>query len=192
MRGLTSGLGALFRKFVRRQNGVAAVEFALIVPVMLLVYLGCSEAAALLTADRKVQSVAGAVGDLVARSNKIITEAQITDYFAAARNIMVPYDPNGLIQTVTAVAVSNSGKATVTWSVRYAGGKLSKSVPGRAVGSTFPLPKEMADIAFGQTVITAESDYGYTPLLGIVFKSEIDLRRSAMFMPRHGTAITLN
>ena len=48
------------------EKGAAAVEFALILPVMLVVYLGTLEASTLITMDRKVQSVAGAVGDLVA------------------------------------------------------------------------------------------------------------------------------
>jgi Flp pilus assembly protein TadG len=192
MSKLAQGLVGLLRKFVRRQNGVAAVEFALVVPVMLSVYLGCSEAATLLTADRKVQSVAGAVGDLVARSNKVITEAQIKDYFEAARSIMVPYNSARLVQTVTAVAVSSTGTSTVTWSVRYSGGTLSKTVADHAVGSTYKLPKEMVDIAKGQTVIAAETSYGYTPLLGVVFKNELDLRRSALFMPRFGGTIALN
>lgn len=192
MKKFANGLVDLLRKFVRRETGVAAVEFALIVPVMLSVYIGCSEAAALLTADRKVQSVAGAVGDLVARSNKMITETQIKDYFEAAKSIMVPYDVSALVQTVTAVSVSADRKATVVWSVRYTGGTLLKTVPEHAVGSAYKLPAEMIDIASGQTVIAAETSYGYTPLLGMVFKNEMDLRRSALFMPRFGGTITFN
>jgi hypothetical protein len=41
-------------------------------------------------------------------------------------------------------------------------------------------------------VIAAETSYGYTPLLGVVFKNELDLRRSALFMPRFGGTIALN
>jgi Flp pilus assembly protein TadG len=178
--------------FFCRERGVAAVEFALVVPLMLSVYLGCTEAAALLTADRKVQSVAGAIGDLVARSNKTITQAQLEDYFLAATSIMDPYDTSELVQTVIAVAVAANGQATVLWSARYEDGALSKTVAEHPKNSAYNLPAEMKAIATGQTVIATEAEYGYRPLLGIVFKDALDLNRSALFMPRFGGTITLN
>lgn len=192
MRGRSQSIGQLFRMFARRETGVAAVEFALIVPIMLSVYLGCTEAAALLTADRKVQSVAGAIGDLVARANKTLPQSQLDDYFDAAASIMAPYDASKLVQTVTAVSVSDQGKATVTWSVRFENGVLSNVVPEYPKDAPYSLPQEMIDIATGQTVIAAETRYSYRPLLGVVFKNELDLRRSALFMPRFGGTITLN
>jgi Flp pilus assembly protein TadG len=75
---------AALRRFRLAQAGAAAVEFALILPVMLLVYVGCNEASTLIILDRKVQTVSGTVGDLVAQSNKSITTMDITDYFRAA------------------------------------------------------------------------------------------------------------
>ncbi|MGV3576589.1 MAG: TadE/TadG family type IV pilus assembly protein [Devosia sp.] len=184
-------LGTL-QAFARRETGVAAVEFALVVPLMLSVYLGCTEAAALLTADRKVQSVAGAIGDLVARTNKTIAASQLEDYFLASTSIMAPYSTAGLVQTVTAVSVATNGEATVLWSARYEDGALSKTVAEHPRNSTFDLPNEMKAIATGQTVIAAETEYSYRPLLGMVFKDALDLNRSALFMPRFGGTITLN
>ncbi|MET0435977.1 MAG: TadE/TadG family type IV pilus assembly protein [Devosia sp.] len=192
MRSVGKGFVRTLRALLRRETGVAAVEFALVVPLMLSVYLGCTEAAALLTADRKVQSVAGAIGDLVARSNKTIAQSQLRDYFLASTSIMAPYSTSGLVQTVTAVSVDDDGEATVLWSVRYENGSLSTTVAEHPKNSAYDLPAEMRAIATGQTVIAAEAEYGYLPLLGIVFKEALDLNRSALFMPRFGGTITLN
>lgn len=192
MRPAGKGFLDTVRAFLRRETGVAAVEFALVVPLMLSVYLGCTEAAALLTADRKVQSVAGAIGDLVARTNKAIGQAQLTDYFLASTSIMAPYGTSGLVQTVTAVSVDDEGEATVLWSTRYENGALSNTVAEHPKGAPYDLPAEMTAIAVGQTVIAAEVKYGYRPLLGLVFKEALDLNRSALFMPRFGEAISLN
>lgn len=192
MRATGKRLPNMLRAFLRRESGVAAVEFALVVPLMLSVYLGCTEAATLLTADRKVQSVAGAIGDLVARSNKTITRAQLEDYFLAATSIMDPYDASTLVQTVTAVSVDDEGEATVLWSARYENGALSNTVAEHTKGDPYDLPAEMTAIASDQTVIAAEVEYGYRPLLGIVFKEALDLNRSALFMPRFGGTITFN
>jgi Flp pilus assembly protein TadG len=186
------GLRSIVRTFFRRETGVAAVEFALVVPLMLSVYLGCTEAASLLTVDRKVQSVAGAIGDLVARSNKTIAQGQLEDYFLASTLIMAPYGTAGLVQTVTAVSVDDDGEATVLWSARYEDGALSNAVAEHPQGDAFDLPEEMKAIATGQTVIAAEVGYSYRPLLGVVFREALDLNRSALFMPRFGGNITLN
>ena len=181
----------LFARLLHSTSGVAAVEFALVVPIMLAVYVGCAEAASLLTVDRKVQSVAGAVGDLVARSNQSLTRSQMEDYFRAATSIMTPYDITGLTQTVTAVTVNDEGEASVLWSVSFADGVYSSTVAEHPVGSEFDLPEEMAAIALGQTVIAAEADYDYTALLGIVYRNAIELNRSGFYMPRFGGEIQI-
>lgn len=192
MRPAGKGFLDTVRAFLRRETGVAAVEFALVVPLMLSVYLGCTEAAALLTADRKVQSVAGALGDLVARANKTLPRAQLDDYFDAAASIMAPYDASKLVQTVTAVSVSDEGEATIAWSAHFENNVLSIEVPDASEDAPYALPEEMIAIATGQTVIAAETRYSYRPLLGVVFKNELDLHRSALFMPRFGGTITVN
>jgi Flp pilus assembly protein TadG len=192
MRMAQGNLAGLLNCLIRKDRGVAVVEFALIVPIMLAVYLGCSEAASLLTVDRKVQAVAGAIGDLVARTDKSMTSAQMQDYFRAATSIMTPYDADDLVQTVTAVSVSNEGQATVLWSVQYTGGNYSSTVPEHPAGQPYALPAEMIAIALGQTVIAAETQYSYRPLAGIIFDRTLDLRRSALFMPRYGEPFDIN
>ncbi len=177
--------------FRRAQHGVAAVEFALIVPVMLAVYIGTLEASTLISMDRKVQSVAGAVGDLVARADKTITQAQITDYFRAASGVMTPYSSDPVLQVVTAVQVSEEGVATVIWSRQFTNTTYSATTPHRA-GTAFPLPQEMIDISKGQTVIAAEASYAYTPLFGLFFNQPIHLSRSNFFLPRFGGTIGIN
>lgn len=180
-----------FRSFARAERGVAAVEFAMILPVMLAIYVGCTEAGGLLITDRKVQSVAGAVGDLVARSNKNLPRADLEDYFLAATSIMSPYTVNGLKQTVTAISVSQAGEATVTWSLEFTDGEMGPSTR-HAPSDDFDLPDEMIEIARGQTVIAAEADYAYRPVVGLFFDPRIDLHRSNFFLPRFGGSIAVN
>jgi Flp pilus assembly protein TadG len=173
------------------ERGVAAVEFALILPVMLLVYLGTLEASTLITMDRKVQSVAGAVGDLVARADETISASQLQDYFRAASGIMTPYSPTDVLQVVTAVDVAADGTTSVVWTRQYLNGVYSGTTP-HTVGDTFPLPAEMIAISLGRMVIAAEASHSYTPLLGIVIDQPINLYRSSYFMPRFGEDIALN
>lgn len=173
------------------ERGAAAVEFALILPVMLLVYVGTLEASTLITMDRKVQSVAGAVGDLVARVDETISSDQLQDYFRAASGIMTPYSSTDVLQVVTAVDVAADGTTSVVWTRQYLNGVFSGTTP-HTVGDTYPLPAEMIAISLDRMVIAAEASYSYTPLLGIVINQPINLYRSSYFMPRFGEDIALN
>lgn len=159
-------------------GGAAVVEFALILPVMLTLYVGSLEASLLITMDRKVQSVAGAVGDLVARSDETVTGAQLTDYFQAASGIMAPNPVSSLKQVVTSVEVRANGTTRVDWSESFNGGTK------RVKNDSFPLPQSIKDIALGKYIIIAEASAPFQPMLKIVFAADIPLYRQSFFMPR--------
>lgn len=180
----------LFSRFKRSEAGVAAVEFAMILPVMLFVYLGSVEASALISMDRRVQAISGAVGDLVARANTVLTKSEMIDYFQAAQGIMTPYTTDTVEQVVTAVSVAANGSATVLWSRQYVDKKYAVGLKYPAK-SSFVLPKAMTDIAAGNTVIVAEASYSYLPLNGLVFKQAVPLFRQTMYLPRFEGGITI-
>lgn len=180
----------LARRFRFAETGVAAVEFALILPIMLLVYVGCMEASTLISMDRKVQSVSGAVGDLVARSDGQLTVATLRDYLSVAGGIMTPYDSSDLVQMISSVEVLSNGTTRVDWSRRYEHQTLQSS-GGHTVNASFALPQEIIDVARGTYVIVAESGYEYLPLYGIVFDQPINLYRENFYLPRFGERIQL-
>lgn len=173
-----------------REDGVAAVEFALILPIMLLVYIGTVEASALISMDRRVQSVTGALGDLVARSSETITDATMQDYFQAASGIMTPFPADELTQVVTQVFVDEDGEVEVVWSRQYVDGAYGVGAK-HAVGAEFALPQEMIDIALDGFVIVSETTYSYTPLYGIVFDQPVQLYRENFYLPRFGGSISV-
>lgn len=178
------------RRLARSQKGAAAVEFALIMPIMLAVYIGSVDVSTLIIIDRKIQSAAGAVGDLVARSDGEVLTRDLKDYFRAASGIMTPYSSQDVKQVVTAVRVDSTGKPTIAWQSKYERGTYSTvgaTVPPKA----FTLPAEMIAIAKGQMVIAAEASYTFTPLYGFVIGQKINLYRSNFFMPRFEGEIKL-
>jgi Flp pilus assembly protein TadG len=189
-----SRLSALLQRIGRfraAQGGAAAVEFALILPIMLMLYIGANEASVLISMDRKVQMVSGAVGDLVARSEDKITTAAINDYVKVAGGMVWPYTAPGMVQIVTQVKVSTDGKtAIVDWSKGYRDQALDSTL-GRAVGSAVKLPDAVLGIAPNQYVIVAETSLPYTPLYGIVYTSAVNLYRENYYLPRFGNRIEL-
>lgn len=192
MRALWSRLIGHLKAFRLVEDGVAAVEFALILPFMLMLYVGSVEASALISMDRRVQSVAGSLGDLVARSNKTLTATTMTDYFRAARGMMTPYPTDALQQVVTQVKVADDGSgAVVVWSKQYSNGIYANSA-SYPVDSAFNLPKDMRTVAKGSYVIVSRVSLSYLPLYGIILQQPIALYRENYFMPRFGGTISVN
>lgn len=196
MMGLFRMLAGKLRQFRLRESGAAAVEFALILPVMLALYVGANEASALITVDRRVQMVTGTVGDLVARSDKTITADQMKEYLTAASGVMAPFPTTGLKQYVTQVYVDpTTSVAKVVWAKQYVNGVYSTNT-SRPVNSVYSLKaassekSAMAAIAKGNYVIVSEATMSYLPFYGIVINRPITLYRENYFMPRYGDAIS--
>lgn len=176
-------------RFLRRagmnEAGVAAVEFALILPIMLTLYLGSIEVSSAIIADQRVTSVAGALGDLVARADGDITLGQLSDYFDAAKSTMTPYSSDGVSQVVTSVYVNADGDASVRWSRR------DNNTAGYAAGSEYELPEELTDIARGKYVIVSEASLTYEPVFSYVLRTNLNLYHEFFYMPRFGAEIDL-
>ncbi len=171
------------------EQGAAAVEFALILPFLLLLYVGTIEASSLITVDRRINIISGTVGDLVARTDPTapIDVGDLNEYFQSSEGIIFPYDPDDLEQVVSLVTVDEDGNTAVGWSCGYNGGVK------RTAGEEYPLPEEMNSVARPPSgsgfVVASETHYPYLPALGLVFTEEIDLHRTSYYLPRYQEAI---
>jgi len=183
-----------FRAFRGNERGVAAVEFALIMPFMLALYLGSMEASALFTADKRINTISATVGDLVSQwdpnsSPPGIPQATLTGYFNASRAIITPYSSTGVKQVVSLIFVGTNGATKVLWSVANGTGATARTlnVPFSplATGSTTDI------VARGGCIIAAETQYSYRPLLGQVFTTALNLYHINYFIPRYGATGTI-
>jgi Flp pilus assembly protein TadG len=183
-------LRSLLDRFGRAREAVAAVEFALVMPIMLTLYLGSMELSQLINVDQRLTTIAGTVGDLVARSNTSIAASALTSYFQAANSIIAPFTTTGLTQVVSMVSVSSTGVTKVEWSKAYNGGTI------KTVGNAYPgphnIPTAMINVSKGSWVIVSEANYSYQPLLGLFFKSPFALFHQNFYAPRYASDITYN
>jgi Flp pilus assembly protein TadG len=144
--------------FFRNKDGVAAVEFAMVVGPMLFLLLGGVEISSVLTLDRKVTSVAASVADLVAQASTI-TNSDRDNIFAAADALMTPYDPAQLQVVVSSIVLQNN-QPTVAWS------DATPGATARSVGSVLSVGSNDGQIPSGiidatTSVIMAEVKYEY-------------------------------
>src|SRR4051794_39882783 len=93
-------------RFRRDQAGVSAVEFALLSPLMIGLYLGCVELSQGIAIDRKVTLTTGAVANLAGQLTSI-TAADMTNILNASSAIMAPYPTGTLKITLSCLNIDN-------------------------------------------------------------------------------------
>ena len=171
------------RRFAAAEEGLAAVEFALILPIMVVFYFGLVGLTVGVMQDRKVTLVSRTVADLAGRLQGSANTAEIDTIVGAAGNVLAPYDPNGIVITVASVAVRGTGQmengrervtATICWSSARSITKVNgdfvtsqAAVPGQwAKGKPYPgtLPGgfDTPNSSFIQTAVEQE----YKPVIG--------------------------
>lgn len=99
----------------RNQRGVAMIEFALVLPLLMLLYLGSVELTNALSCQRKLGATSRFVADAVSQS-VVLEAAQLSDVIDTAQIIMAPYPLNGFALKVTALQTGQNGTTTVVWS----------------------------------------------------------------------------
>jgi Flp pilus assembly protein TadG len=179
----------LLSRFRRSEGGNAAVEFALIVPFLMTLYLGSLEASALFTADKRINSISATVGDLVAQwdpDDGYIDTTTLDGYFAAAKGLITPYTSVGVKQVLSMVFVKSDGTTKVLWSKANGTGATARTVSSSFTPLTASNTAMMNTITRGGCVIAAETTYSYKPLLGAVFTTTLTLAHTNYFIPRYG------
>jgi Flp pilus assembly protein TadG len=80
----------LFNKFLKAEDGIAAIEMAFVMPLMILLYFGLVDVTGLISFNRKITSSASLTSDLVAQKRNSILKAEIDDIYNATAMIMSP------------------------------------------------------------------------------------------------------
>jgi Flp pilus assembly protein TadG len=175
-----TGLLSRLRRFRSDRGGVAAVEFSLILPVMLTIYLGGIEVGDGFAIDTRVTLVARSVTDL-ATQYVTIDNQDMSNILGASAAIVAPYAAANTTVTVSEITTDSSGNGTVTWSDSLNG-------TARTGGSKITLPTSLkiANIS----IIFGEVSYSYTPALGYVMTGTITLSDSFYMMPRLVNSVT--
>src|SRR5471032_1725386 len=96
------------RHLARDSRGVAAVEFALLLPILLLLYFGVVELTQGVMTQQRADHVASTVGDLVSQSSTI-TSAEVTDIFSVGDTVMYPYPTASLKMRVSSLSADAHG-----------------------------------------------------------------------------------
>jgi Flp pilus assembly protein TadG len=162
------------------ERGISAVEFALLLPVMVTLYLGTVEISQGIGADRKVTLTARTVADLVSQVASI-NNSEMTNSLNAASTVMSPFSSTNLKVTVSSVKIDANGVATIDWSDTLNG-------TARTKGSTVTLPTALN--VPNSSLIWSEVTYNYKPTIGYLISGTLTLKDQIYMRPRLSDSVT--
>ena len=170
------------RDLIADRRGLAAIEFAMIVPIMLVMFFGTVELSSGVAVDRKVTLVARTLSDLTSQSSSV-ADADLNNFFTIKNAMLTPYPPGPVQATITELYVDPiTLKARVQWSKAYQGGTA------RAVSSVVTIPAALK--VGGTYLIFSEVSYQYVPTIGYVMaKTGVNLSDVSYTRPRQSTCV---
>lgn len=169
------------KAFAKDSRGVSAVEFALVAPILILMYLALAELSLGMMASRRTSHLAAMVGDLAAQSESLTT-ANINDLFAVGESILQPFSTGTALKIrLTSVTMDAQEDARVQWSV----GKNQT-----AYAKNHILERITTDnIEKGQSLIVTEVTYDYSSPLGNFLPGLTRFDETFDHHPRNGVAV---
>lgn len=133
----------IMARFGRSQSGVAAVEFALMIPAMMAVWVGMVIATDALTADKKVTLLARTLADMTTQM-AAVSQSDMDSIFGATESVLWPHPSDSLGMRVTALDIDGNGVPFVDWStVPSDAGKRGSFSPMARCTKYTNLPKEL-------------------------------------------------
>src|SRR5262245_25370828 len=134
-------IGARLRTMLRDQRGAAAVEFAQLSPLLLIMLLATIEIARAVNVDQHFDSTCDMAGDLVAREEYIGSStsdalANLNGMMQSIGQVMQPYDATQLKLAVISVRASptDATNTWVDWTYTYNGA----TAPSKCAKYTLP------------------------------------------------------
>ncbi len=164
---------AFFGRFSRDARGLAAVEFAMLAPVLIAFYFGLTELCSGYMANKRSSHIASMVADLTTQQETVSKE-NLGSILQVSEMVMRPFSTTNLRQRVTSITVVN-GKPTVDWSWGDGLVKLTKN-------TVVTIPADL--ISEGQSIVMSETEYDYESPMGKYLPGKTQFKAKYYLRPR--------
>jgi Flp pilus assembly protein TadG len=168
------------RRFVADRRGTSAVEFAVLLPLMLIMYFGSIQITDAISADRQVTLVASTVAEITSQYSQV-SSTDVSNILGAASAVLAPFPVANASVTLSSVTIDASGNATVAWSSSLNGTQRSGTV-------TNLIPQGL--LVPNTSVIWGEATYNYKPVIGWVITGTLQMYDQIFLRPRQSNSVT--
>lgn len=156
------------KRLAIRCEGVAMIEFALILPILVTLFVGGAELTRYIMAHQKVERAAGSLSGFVSQMNNPEEDLNLDQFSATFAQLLAPLDPANGGVIISGVRVDNDGNLFVAWQQNL--GAVGSSLVGNAGGGA----TTELELNEGDEVIVAEMFYRFDPLFSV---DELPLER---------------
>jgi Flp pilus assembly protein TadG len=154
-------LSKLLRSNVRDERGVAAIEFALVAPILFILYFMTMEVSQAIETNKKIGRISSMVGDLVAQQN--LSRSDLDGILDIGAAIIQPYgrsQPTIVVEHIRIEDKPNPTKAFITWSRQLEG---STKKPGASENTETMVPEELMER--GRHLVRVTTRLNYRPVI---------------------------
>lgn len=173
---------AVARRFAADTRGLALIEFALVLPFMLLLYLGGVQLSEAMACNRKVAVATRALVDLAAQSVSGVTSAKEVDGdLKAALIVLQPYQSSNAQAKITEVYTNSSAQTSVVWS-------RAVNTTAYVKGATVTIPSNLK--VAGTYLLLSEISYAYTPPVTYDLVKPLTFGSNIFMLPRNTSSVS--
>ena len=180
MRG---SLRRLLNRAITDNRGAAAVEFGLILPVLVLLYAVGFEVCEAATVKRKLTDTTVQLANLTSQYTKV-AKSDISTIMNASSETMTPFSNGDLALVVSEISIDGNGNAKVAWSEPYLNGVAFQ---GNALTTPPTAPASFATP--NSSYIVVQSTYAYTPVIAGTLVAPMTLSGQSFMLPRDSASI---
>jgi len=168
--------------YFKNTSGATALEFALTVPILIILLSGMYEVAMYILLNNKMTRVSGTMSFLASRPG--VTEASLTTLMNSADIIAKPFNFNqngGIV--ISQININQNASMTIAWQRKVG---IGVSRIGTAGSIPINLPNNI-QLKSGQNLIIAESFYKYEPFIFNYYTFNNLIYKISTFTPRQGS-----
>ncbi|WP_152047773.1 TadE/TadG family type IV pilus assembly protein [Aureimonas psammosilenae] len=195
------------KRFLADRRGIAALEFVLIAPIMILLLGSLPDVVGVVSAAKQATKLAETMGQLVSQAKVTLTENDINqilnaaplvdpDILSYARAADVAVE-NAASITITSVAFTPIGNSCATTCQYEAGVVFSRTLSGTvrecgklSAGSTNSPTTLPAEVFSANSIVVVDVETHFKPFATSFLTGEVSFKRSSYFRPRYLENVT--
>jgi Flp pilus assembly protein TadG len=183
-------VSTICRRFVASTRAVAAIEFAMILPVFLTMLLATFDAGNAITIYMKVRAATFALAAMTNQYNNGTDPIQSTDMTGitnATSAVLAPYSSAPTVVTISQIKAVSATSAIVSWSYSLNGTAYTAGTPWTKLPSQLVSTNSCG--SYPCYLIFAEVSYTFTPSFGYFVTGPIVLYDNLYVAPRSSTCV---
>jgi len=176
-------MSSLPSNFLKNKDGIAAIEFAFVAPLMIFMYFGMSEIATAISVDRQISHSANVAGDLTTQS-ETVSSVEMSEIMTATMLVMgIPESKRNSVK----IEIASFSRDTNDDIVEM--GKATLNAPFPTAFNADALDNRILSSNSG--IVVARVIYNYEPLKLRYTSANIDLTETFMLKPRKSANVSI-